>query len=227
MKSPIINETGLVPFYQKDKEKKQTPKDDKKEKGGIGTSPAAPSTPRHLETPLSTSIRWIPLQDGSPAFIRSIRPTDAAPLQRMFKRLSKESIYYRFFGYIPDTNPEFFARLTFVDQVREIGIVIETRIKGKREIIGMANIVADADSSKAEYAILIDDNWQGQGLGSTLTDFVCEVAVGRGVRKLYANIMAMNHRILGLLKNKNFSIQRDGYANFLAELEVPQHSIEG
>lgn len=226
MKSPIINETGLMPFYQKDKEKKQTPKDDKKEKGGIGTSPAAPSTPRHLETPISTSIRWIPLQDGSPAFIRYIRPADSAPLQRMFKRLSKESIYYRFFGYIPDASHEFFARLTFVDQIREIGIVIETRIKGKREIIGMANLVADADGSKAEYAILIDDNWQEQGLGSILTDFVCEVSASRGVRKLYANIMAMNRRILGLLKKKNFSIQRDGYANFFAELEVPPHTID-
>ncbi len=226
MKSPIISEMGLHPFVPMERELKEISKDDKKEKGGIEFSPIELPFSLHLESPVSTAIRWIRLQDGTPALIRPVRPADSSLLQRMFRRLSRETIYYRYFGYLPDVTPEFLARLTCVDQLREIGLVIEVRLDGKREIIGMANVVADADGRKAEYAILIDDTWQGQGLGSLLTDFVCEVTAERGVQALYATIMAINRRIIGLLNKKNFRVHRDGYLTYYAELYLAHGAMD-
>ncbi|MBK7869216.1 MAG: GNAT family N-acetyltransferase [Saprospiraceae bacterium] len=160
------------------------------------------------------------LPNGSPVQMRLVRPEDSSLVKRMFARLSKETIYYRYFGYVPEVTPEFLARLTCVDQHREIVLIAETRILGRREIIGIANMVADTDGRKAEIAILIADEWQGQGLGSALTDLICEIAAEQGIEMLYANMMATNRRINALLQKKGFSIHRENYNTLYAEREL-------
>jgi GNAT superfamily N-acetyltransferase len=51
----------------------------------------------------------------------------------------------------------------------------------------------------AEVAFVVQDGWQGRGLGSILLDEVLRAGVARGVQHFRAFVLADNYRMLGLL----------------------------
>lgn len=165
-------------------------------------------------------IRQAKLKDGSDVTLRPIRPEDEPLVEHMFQYLSKESLYYRFFGYVPQVTHEFLARYTQNDYDREIAIIAEIDDEHERKMIGVVRIIADAWMDSAEYAILIADPWQKQGLGYLLTDFILDIARDRGIRKIYASVLATNKGMIHLFEKRGFTSRRDGFDAFYVELEL-------
>lgn len=164
--------------------------------------------------------KQVKLKDGSDAVLRPIRPEDEPLVARMFQFLSKESLYYRFFGYVPQVTHEFLARYTQIDYDREIAIIAEIDDESERKMIGVVRIIADAWMDSAEYAILIADPWQRQGLGYLLTDAILDIARDRGIRKIYASVLATNKGMIHIFEKRGFTIKRDGFDAFYVELEL-------
>jgi acetyltransferase len=164
--------------------------------------------------------RQVQLKDGSDAVLRPIRPEDEPLVARMFQNLSKESLYYRFFGYVPQVTHEFLTRYTQIDYDREIAIIAEIDDESERKMIGVVRIIADAWGDSAEYAILIADPWQRQGLGYLLTDFILDIARARGIRKIYASVLATNSGMIHIFEKRGFTVKRDGFDAYYVELEL-------
>ncbi len=59
----------------------------------------------------------------------------------------------------------------------------------------------ESGEEKAEYAALVEDRWQGHGIGIDLTRRLVDVACGNGVRYLYGLVMRENRRMLHLLRD--------------------------
>tara|TARA_R110002072_G_scaffold67347_4_gene165403 strand:- start:2308 stop:2670 length:363 start_codon:yes stop_codon:yes gene_type:complete len=97
------------------------------------------------------------------------------------------------------------TRFCFIDYDREIAIVAERVDDPTGELIGVGRMVADADHQEAEYAVLVGDRWQGQGLGSMLTDFCLEVCRTWGVKRIVAETAPDNRRMLELFRKRGFS----------------------
>ncbi|MFN7117391.1 MAG: GNAT family N-acetyltransferase [Saprospiraceae bacterium] len=212
MKSPILKEGGTKPFVtdkdRKDKDKKE------KDNSGMATSPV---TGRSLTVETAQTL-YLPA--GAAVKLRLIQPEDQRLIKEMFAGLSKETIYYRYFGYVPPITPEFLMRFACVNPEREVTIVAETKVNGVRQIIGVVQVVKDGDGTKAEFGILIADDWQKQGLGSLMTDFTRQVVANQGVQILYAHFMAINRGIAGLLQKQGFQVCRDHFDAFYAELNL-------
>ncbi len=206
MKSPTIDDKVKYPLLTK------------KEKNG--SHPDATFTADHIFVREYFYQQQVILQNGAQAVIRFIQPEDTRLLYKMFKKVSKSSIYYRYFGYLPDINAEFIARLTCTNPLREMIIVVETRFNGNREFIAMVNVVMDTAGEKAELAFLVADAWQKQGVGSALMDFIRQIASLKGISTLYAYLMAINQGIIALLKKTGFTLRREGFDAFYAELKL-------
>ena len=58
----------------------------------------------------------------------------------------------------------------------------------------------EAGGETAEYAALVENRWQGIGLGRALTDRLVEAARDRGIWRLHALVMPGNERMLRLLR---------------------------
>jgi GNAT superfamily N-acetyltransferase len=54
---------------------------------------------------------------------------------------------------------------------------------------------------RAEYAALVEDRWQGQGVGASLTRWLIDRARGNGVRSFYAPVKGENKRMLNVLRH--------------------------
>ena len=69
------------------------------------------------------------------------------------------------------------------------------------QIIAVVRYARKPGDERAEYAALVEDRWQGQGVGASLTHRLIEVARGNGVRFFYAFVKGTNKRMLNVLRH--------------------------
>ena len=178
---------------------------------------------RHLViSPYPTQyIKKTTARDGSPILLRPIRPEDEPLEKQFFDYLSKETIYFRFFGYISQLSKNMLTRFTHIDYDREMAIVAEIEKEGHQQLVGVVRIVGDPWGEKAEYAIVIADAWQNQGLGGQMTDFILEIAQDKGYQVVYGTLLKRNTGMKKLFERKGFTVRSESFDTYYAELKLP------
>lgn len=139
------------------------------------------------------------LPEGIDVPVRSIQPDDVPALKRFHGRLSEKTVYLRFFGSmqeLSDRKAKYFAHVDGVDHFALVALDPDD----PDEIIAVVRYDRESGSDRAEYAALIEDSWQGRGLGLHLTHQLIDEARDKGVRFLYALVMRENRRMLNLLQ---------------------------
>jgi RimJ/RimL family protein N-acetyltransferase len=140
------------------------------------------------------------LGDGTSVPVRRIRVEDAAALQRLVSRSSDRSIELRFLGSLKELSDEMARRFADVDGKDRFALVALDP-ENSDEIVGVVRYAREGDDDGAEYAALIEDRFQGRGLGIRLTKALIGAARANGIGYLYALVMRENVRMLGLLRS--------------------------
>lgn len=165
---------------------------------------AAPAGAGAAQLPATTH-----LVGGTAVTLRPIRPDDL-PLEADFVRhLSTESRYQRFLITVNELSDRKLHYFTEVDQVRHVALVAAIRRDGGEAIVGVARYIADPAGSGCEFAIAVDDAWQGSGLAGILMHELIEVARARGLASMEGTVLATNTRMLKFTRQLGFSQQRD------------------
>ncbi|MEM2119414.1 MAG: GNAT family N-acetyltransferase, partial [Candidatus Bathyarchaeia archaeon] len=160
------------------------------------------------------------LKDGTTVVLRPIKPEDEALLNELFKSLSEETMRFRFFQILKDVSHETLVRYCHLDYDREVAIVAETQ-KEKRRIIGVGRIVAEPGRKSGEFAVVVGDEWQGQGLGSKLMDCIIKIGEDMGMKTIYGLISSNNTKMLNLCKKKGFKLEPFDEELIKATLSTP------
>ena len=174
--------------------------------------------------PISGDVTPVVLEGGEEVGVRPIQPDDAARLQRFHERLSRRSIYYRFFGAKPRLSERQAKHFAEVDYADRFALVAFPRTEPD-EIIGVARFDRLAGTDAAELAIVIADRYQGQGLGRAILSLLIEAARARGIRRLYGLVLADNVRMIALLRRLGYPYHetwQDGTEQIWLELEPVQ-----
>jgi acetyltransferase len=151
------------------------------------------------------------LRDGSRVEVRFIRPDDGPRLVELFEGLSPETIYRRFLharGVLP---PAEAARYAGVDH-RERDALVACAAGGDGEALLVAVArYARQDEEGAEAALVVADDYQGRGLGTTLLRRLIALVRSRGFRHLHGAVLSDNGRMLRLLRSTGYplTIARD------------------
>lgn len=140
--------------------------------------------------------------------IRPIRPEDAVLMLDLFEQLSEQSIYNRFFAPLKILPTHMLARFTQIDYDREIALVAIREHAGHEEMLGVARIIHTFEHGKAEFAVLIGDQWQGKGIGAKLLSKCLQIAKERGLVTIWGNVLAGNTQMLALGRKLHFKIKR-------------------
>jgi acetyltransferase len=146
------------------------------------------------------------LKDGTPVLLRPIKPEDEPLWHKMLADCSQESIRFRFRHLFQAMSHEMAARYCFIDYDRELAIVAEVEQNGRREFAGVVHLVCDVDHGQAEYAVLVTDRWQGQQLGTHLTQYCLEIASRWGLKKVIGETEKHNHRMLATFRRFGFEL---------------------
>ncbi len=137
--------------------------------------------------------------DGTDLTVRPILVTDAPGINRMFGRLSRKSIYFRFFSPIAHIPPAMLARLTDVDHLRRDALVA---LDGP-DIVAVARYDAarpdEPETRDAEIAVTVVDAWHRRGLGHRLLERLEALAGSRGYDAFVVRILPENRAALELV----------------------------
>lgn len=110
--------------------------------------------------------------------------------------LSPDSIYLRYFHPISAaqlTSHEQLARLCFIDYEREMNLVAERHNPdGTNAIIGLGQLTKLHGSREAEFAILISDEHQRQGIGTELLSRLVQFGRDEKLERIVAEILPEN-----------------------------------
>ncbi len=154
--------------------------------------------------------------DGSPWVLRPIRPEDADALQEFIRGLSERSRYMRFVSMMRELTPKMLTRYTYVDYHRELALVATTQIPNPANrglpqeiIIGLAHYLRNADGVGAEYALVISDQWQKRGLGSSLMQALILAARQQQLSYLEGVVLSSNRPMLHLMTSLGFINEED------------------
>lgn len=163
--------------------------------------------------------RWVQhlqFSDAREWTLRPIRPEDAQALQEFIRGLSDRSRYMRFVSMMRELTPRMVARYTQIDYHRELALVATTRVPNPANrglptdaVIGLAHYLRHADGRGAEYALVIGDDWQRQGLGAKLMRKLIDAATEQGLEYIDGLVLSENKPMLALMTSLGFTNDPD------------------
>jgi acetyltransferase len=148
--------------------------------------------------------------------VRPLRRSDLDIESAFVEGLSRETRYNRLLGGAINISRAYIEQLINVDYSRDMALATVVMTEDSEVLIGVARYVQEAGGDSktnpgpapAEFAIVIADAWQGRGIGKHLMRRLVEVARGRGIPRLYGEILATNHGMLMMMKSLGFRIER-------------------
>ncbi len=154
--------------------------------------------PKHREVDVA-------LRDGSTIHVRPVLPADLHDVKQLFEAISAESSVLRFHGIRTPLIDEL-RRFVEVDYRDVMSLVATTARTGESRIVALASYFVAADGP-AEVAVVVNDPYQGRGIGSILIEHLGEAAAEVGIETFEANVMARNTDMLEVLRESRLPLE--------------------
>jgi GNAT superfamily N-acetyltransferase len=149
-------------------------------------------------------VRRRALFDGTPVTIRPIRAEDSGMEQEFVRHLSEDSRYFRFMASLRELSPKKLRFFTDIDYDRHMAFVA-TLVRDDKEVeIGVARYVATENPGSCEFAITVDDDWQGSGVAGLLMISLEDAARERGFKIMEGIVLASNSKMLKFARQLGF-----------------------
>jgi GNAT superfamily N-acetyltransferase len=140
------------------------------------------------------------LSDGRSIWLRLLNRDDGPNLMELYQRLSHETIRRRFFQVRPTCDPSMARELAAVDQIRKVAFAAVPDPSDSNTIVAVGRIHSDG-AERAELGLLVEDRYQGLGLGRILLERLLREARRRRLRVLAGHVLYGNTPILRLLRS--------------------------
>ena len=134
--------------------------------------------------------------------LRQLTPADAARVQAFVRGLSSRSRYERFFAPVAELSPRQLERIT-----AGAGLSLGAFDAAGR-LVGLAEYASCGDAD-AEFAIVVADEYQGQGLGAELVGALLEHAKRAGIVRFAGVTHTRNRAMRVLARRLGFGVQPD------------------
>jgi acetyltransferase len=177
--------------------------------------------------PYPSQYSWdFALRSGERVAIRPLRPDDEPLVVAFHANVSDQSRYYRYAHAISRdrlTTHERLSRVCFVDYARELALaaVRTDAARGASAIVGIARLIKSHFAREAEFAVLIADAYQRQGLGAELLRRMVEIGRAEDVGRIVGLTLPDNPAMLRTFGKMGFTITEDSTIGFMrAELAV-------
>jgi L-amino acid N-acyltransferase YncA len=154
-----------------------------------------------VSTTITNDATRVVLRDGTTVAIRLARPDDESAIVAMHARCSAMTRYRRFLSGTPTVPEVVLQRLVHGDGVEHLALVATAG----ESVVGVASCHRFAPAA-AELAIVVEDAYQGRGVGVALVARLAALASDRGVDTLVARTLSDNRGIRRLLDAAGFDV---------------------
>ena len=148
-------------------------------------------------------------KSGRSFLIRPIRPEDEPLIVDFHDRLSERTVVGRYFTSLAlgaRTAHERLTRICFIDYDRELALVAETQDRSGAKVIGGVSRLIRQDDGSATVAVVVADEFQGQGLGEKLLLRSLAAARAEHIQRVLLYFLPENVRMGGLSRKLGFAL---------------------
>ena len=143
--------------------------------------------------------------DGTGYGVRPIRPEDGTQLAAFHQLLSTRSSYLRFFTFHPELSIAEIERFTNVDYDDRLALVVEC----EGQLVAVGRYDRLPNSTEAEVAFVVTDEFQHRGLAMLLLDDLAGAALSRGITSFVASTLAENRAMRSVFSRSGFDVLSD------------------
>jgi len=154
--------------------------------------------------PFWMKTKRVVLRDGTEVKLRPEIESDLEPTWEMFSSLSDESLQY-----LPQLFPRervegWFKDIDYTKALPILGFV-ETE-NGTKMVASAALVFSKEDiyKHKASFGITVHDDYQNNGLGKILTQYMLDIAAERGLKKVTLGVVAHNERAIHVYEKMGY-----------------------
>ncbi|HWQ15900.1 MAG TPA: GNAT family N-acetyltransferase [Roseiflexaceae bacterium] len=144
----------------------------------------------------------VAVRGGQALILRPVAPEDAADLAAFFGRLSPRTLYLRYFTPLPAMPPERasqeIARLMSAGRRTFVGRLADHRGRpaaGQALVAVVELALLPEHPEVAELALVVEDSYQRQGIGSAICAALPRLLAGSGLVGLRATALAENRAV--------------------------------
>jgi len=138
---------------------------------------------------------------------RPIQPEDAERERAFIKNLSPETRYRRFMSTLNEIPSSQLHHFTHIDYHHTMAFI--ALLKKTGEEIGVCRYAANPTEKTpdaCEFAIVVTDGWQGQGIGRHLMTRLIAAAKEQGFMRMTGDFLANNTRMLNFVSRLGFKL---------------------
>jgi len=165
------------------------------------------------------------LADGGVVHLRPARLDDEAAIRAMHRRLSAETIRFRFFDAYPRLLDHDVERVISADRHDRVALLATLG----EDVVGIAYYSRTRDRREAEVAFLIEDAHQGRGLGSIVLEHLAVIGREAGLRRFTADVLPENRAMVAVFRDAGFDVKAafdSGSIRLSVDLEPTPRSRE-
>jgi GNAT superfamily N-acetyltransferase len=144
--------------------------------------------------------RSLLLSDGVEVQVRPLTPLYREAVRDLHDRCSPDSRRFRYFTAMPALPPRMFDRLCD----RDHGHSLVAGYDG--QVVALASLTFSPEPGIAEMAVLVEDRWQGLGLGRALVGMLLTEARDLGFAEVKATMLSDNTRMRRLLLSRGATL---------------------
>lgn len=164
---------------------------------------------------------FIEASDGTPLYVRHVRPSDSELIGKAWLQLSEQSQRRRFLAPKPMLTSRDLRYLTEIDGHDHVALVA-LRMDEPDRLVAVARYVRlPDDPGTAEVAVTVADYMQGKRIGKQLAILLADEARGRGVRRFSASMLTDNQpaaRLMAAMSERLESHIDHGVRDLVADL---------
>lgn len=138
---------------------------------------------------------------------RPIRPSDEEEMRRLFYRFSDQAVYYRYFTRVrsmPHSKMQQYVNVDYSQTLSIIGLVGEP---GAGHVIAEGRFVKHKDKNLADVAFVVDEDYQGRGIATSLLEMLMEHAKERGLEGFTADVLASNKAMMKVFEKVGLPVR--------------------
>ncbi|HTO65267.1 MAG TPA: GNAT family N-acetyltransferase [Bradyrhizobium sp.] len=142
----------------------------------------------------------LPLQSGESVDFRPVRQDDREIIQSGMSELSSRSRLFRFFTPVSKLSGELLQRFTEVDQHNHVAWIAISHDQPQHPGLGIARFIRiQKQPTIAEFAVVVIDSHQRQGVGTILMAVLYLMARTKGIEVLRGFVLPENKVMLNWL----------------------------
>jgi acetyltransferase len=119
--------------------------------------------------------------------------------------------YFRAFQLSQRVEHERMTRICFVDYDRTLALVAEWENPqgDQSQIVAAGRLTRMPNPEEAEFAMLVEDNFQRQGLGTMLLQCLLQFGRDEGINRVIAYMLSANKGMISICKKLGFRFEHE------------------